>query len=110
MLRSRWIPAVIRRLIRQSHGQDLIEYGVLVGMIAAGVILAASQIGVKVPAYYTNVAEELPGGGNPGSGNPGNGNPNPGNPGNGNPGNGNPVGNPGSGNPGNGNPGGGRGN
>src|SRR5512134_487851 len=85
---------LVRRLVRQTHGQDLIEYGVLVAMIAAGVILAASQIGVKVPGYYTNAAEALPGG-SP-SGPPGRG----GNPGNGNPGNGNPVGNPG-GNPGN---------
>ena len=91
MPRRRWFPAVVRRLIRQTHGQDLIEYGVLVAMVAAGVILAASQIAVKVPGYYTNVAEALPGGSPSGpgrGGNPGIGNPNPGNPGNGNPGGG----------------------
>jgi len=102
------LSAVIRRLVRQTHGQDLIEYGVLVAIIATGVLFAASQIGVKVPGYYASVEEALPDRG-PGNGTPGNGNPNPGNPGNGNPGNGNPVGNPGAGNPGNGHPGGGKG-
>src|SRR5688572_24416607 len=106
----RWFPAVLRRLVRQTHGQDLIEYGVLLAIVAAGVLLAVSQLGVKVPGYYITTNEALPGGVSPGrGGNPGNGNPNPGNPGNGNPGNGNPVGNPGPGNPGNGNPGGGKG-
>ena len=79
------------RLIRQCHGQDLIEYAVLIALVAAGVIVAASQLGVKVPGLYEPTVAALPG--EPGRG---------GNPGNGNPGNGNPVGNPGSGNPGGG--------
>ena len=113
--------SALRRLTRRTEGQDLIEYGVLIGLIAAAVIASASAIGAKVPALYSATNAALPGdsgnadpgnadpgNGNPGNGNPGNGNPGNGNPGNGNPGNGNPGnGNPGNGNPGNGNPGGG---
>ena len=103
--------SALRRLTRRTEGQDLIEYGVLVGLIAAAAIASASAIGAKVPALYSATEAALPGGsgsGDPGNGNPGNGNPGNGNPGGGNPGGGNPGGgNPGGGNPGGGNPGGG---
>ena len=99
MPRRRWFPALFRRLIRQTHGQDLIEYGVLLAIIAGGVLFAASQLGVKVPGSYVTTNEALPSG-VPAAGSP----PGRRNPGNGNPGNDKPVGNPGPGGPG-GNPG-----
>jgi Flp pilus assembly pilin Flp len=97
----------LRALVRRSEGQDLIEYGLLVGMISAAIVAAISPLATKVAQPFQVLAgPSTPGNGNPGNGNPGNGNPgngnaNPGNPGNGNPGNSNPVGNPGTGNPGN---------
>ena len=104
----------LRALVRRSEGQDLIEYGLLVGMISAAIVATISPLATKVAQPFQVLAgPSNPGNGNPGNGNPGNpgnGNPNPGNPGNGNPGNSNPVGNPGSGNPGNGTGNPGRGN
>jgi Flp pilus assembly pilin Flp len=105
--------STLRHLTWRTEGQDLIEYGVLIALIAAATIAAASALGVTVPALYSTTNSALPGdpdNGSPGNGSPGNGNPNPGggNPGGGNPGGGNPGGgNPGGGNPGGGNPGGG---
>jgi Flp pilus assembly pilin Flp len=77
----------VRRLIRRTEAQDLIEYGVLVGLLAGAVLLAASSLGVKVPGLYSTTSDTLPGedGGAPGQGNPGTGNP----------GNAKPVGNAG---------------
>ena len=96
----------LRALIRRSEGQDLIEYGLLVGMITAAIVATIPPIAAKVGQPFQRVATvDSPAGANPGNGNPGNGNPGNGNPGNGNPGNDKPVGNPGNGNPGNGNPG-----
>ena len=101
----------LRALVRRSEGQDLIEYGLLVGMLSAAIVATLSPLATKVAQPFQVLAgPSSPGTGNPGNGNPGNGNPNPGNPGNGNPGNSNPVGNPGSGNPGNGNGNPGKGN
>ena len=101
----------LRALVRRSEGQDLIEYGLLVGMISAAIVATISPLATKVAQPFQVLAgPSNPGNGNPGNGNPGNGNPNPGNPGNGNPGNSNPVGNPGNGNPGNGNGNPGKGN
>lgn len=99
----RKLSSLLRQLVSRTEAQDLIEYGVLIGLIAAAVIVTAGSLGVKVPGLYTTTAAALPGESDPGGGSPGNGNPGRGgNPGNGNPGNGNPVGNPGSGNPGRG--------
>jgi Flp pilus assembly pilin Flp len=107
-----------RRFVRPAEGQDLIEYGLLIGMITVAIAFSIKDTGATVADLYADTVSVLshggsadpagepedpaPAGGAPGNGNPGNGNPDPGNPGNGNPGNGNPVGNPGQGNPGGG--------
>lgn len=112
---------ISRRFLHLADGQDLIEYSLLVGMLAVAIVFAITDTGTTVAGLYADAASVLsgdsgaegpagepadplggdPGGGDPGSGNPGGGNPNPGN-GNPNPGNGNP-------NPGGGSPGGGKG-
>ena len=105
------LKARLGQLLHRTDGQDLIEYGALIAIIATTVLIAITELGARVPSMYSTTAAAMPGGDpaddDPGNGNPGNGNPNPGN---GNPGNGNPNpggGNPGGGNPGGGNPGGG---
>jgi Flp pilus assembly pilin Flp len=73
-------------LARRVEGQDLIEYAVLIALIAGTVLIAATQLGVKVPGMYATTAEALPGQGSPsspGDGNPGNGGGQPDNPGKG---------------------------
>ena len=84
--------AVIRHLTRSSEGQDLIEYGVLIGIIAVALVVSLSGIGGRVSSMYTSLTVAIgaddPGAGNPGGGNPGGGNPGGGNPGGGNPGGG----------------------
>ncbi len=92
----------LRDLFRRDEGQDLIEYGLLVGMISAAIVATIPPIAAKVAQPFQQFVAAGSGGGNPGNGNPGNGNPGNGNPGIGNPGNSNPVGNAGP-NPGNGN-------
>lgn len=93
----------LRDLARRNEGQDLIEYGLLLGMIAAAIVATIPPLAAKVAQpFQLVVAADSPAGANPGNGNPGNGNPGNGNPGNGNPGNDKPVGNAGP-NPGNGN-------
>ena len=40
--------ALVARFLREESGQDLIEYGLLVGIITAGAITAINAIGPKV--------------------------------------------------------------
>ena len=42
------------RFVREDAGQDLIEYGLLVGIITVGAIAAITAIGPKVAAYFTD--------------------------------------------------------
>lgn len=51
--------ALLNRLVREESGQDLIEYGLLVGIITAGVVTTISFVGTKVKDYYTNLETAL---------------------------------------------------
>jgi Flp pilus assembly pilin Flp len=52
--------ALVARFVREDSGQDLIEYGLLVGIITSGAILAINAIGPKVQNYYVNLNSRLP--------------------------------------------------
>ena len=48
------------RLVREESGQDLIEYGLLIGIITAAAITAINGIGPKVQQYYVSLNAVLP--------------------------------------------------
>jgi len=48
------------RLLREEQGQDLIEYGLLLGIITAGAITFIQPIGSKVSGYFSNLYNNLP--------------------------------------------------
>ena len=52
--------ALWERLIREDAGQDLIEYGLLIGLITALVITTITTIGGKVQTYFTTLNTRLP--------------------------------------------------
>jgi Flp pilus assembly pilin Flp len=52
--------SAIRRLIRDEQGQDLIEYGLLIGIITAGAITFITPIGQKVAGYFSTLNSGLP--------------------------------------------------
>ena len=51
--------ALFNRFVREEGGQDLVEYGLLVGLITAGVVTAITQIGPKVESYFTFLNGQL---------------------------------------------------
>jgi len=51
---------LVARLTRSDEGQDLIEYGLLVGVITIGAIAAIQLIGPAVAGYFSNLAAALP--------------------------------------------------
>ena len=51
--------ALIKRFFREESGQDLIEYGLLIGVIATGVIATIGAIGPRVKAYYDDTNGQL---------------------------------------------------
>jgi len=52
--------ALLNRFVREDSGQDLIEYGLLIGLVTTGVIGTITTIGTKVKGYYTTLQTALP--------------------------------------------------
>jgi pilus assembly protein Flp/PilA len=50
---------LLGRLVREDEGQDLIEYGLLVGVITVGAITAIVAIGPKVATFFTTLNTDL---------------------------------------------------
>lgn len=48
------------RIVREESGQDLIEYGLLIGIITIGCIVSIQAIGPKVALYFSNLNALLP--------------------------------------------------
>jgi Flp pilus assembly pilin Flp len=48
------------RFASEESGQDLIEYGLLVGIITAATVGAITLIGPKVEAYFVDLEALLP--------------------------------------------------
>jgi Flp pilus assembly pilin Flp len=51
---------MLARFVREESGQDLIEYGLLVGIITSGAVLAINAIGPKVTSYFSNLETRMP--------------------------------------------------
>ena len=51
---------LIRRFVQEEAGQDLIEYGLLIGIITLACIASIKAIGPKVAAYYSTLETNLP--------------------------------------------------
>jgi Flp pilus assembly pilin Flp len=50
----------IRKLANETDGQDLIEYGLLVGIITLASILAVIAVGGKLAPYFTTLNAAMP--------------------------------------------------
>jgi pilus assembly protein Flp/PilA len=48
------------RLTSENDGQDLIEYGLLIGIITLACVLAMTSIGGKIAAYFNSLNAALP--------------------------------------------------
>lgn len=49
----------LRQIVRNTEGQDLLEYALLVGLIALVAIIAVTAAGSSVNTIFTNIAAEL---------------------------------------------------
>jgi Flp pilus assembly pilin Flp len=57
---DRTMKELVARFVREDSGQDLIEYGLLVGIITTLTISAITAIGGKVQQYFTQLNALLP--------------------------------------------------
>jgi Flp pilus assembly pilin Flp len=50
----------VLQLIFDDEGQDLIEYGLLIGIVTLASVLAITSIGGKVKAYFAGLNTAMP--------------------------------------------------
>jgi pilus assembly protein Flp/PilA len=50
---------LLARLVREDQGQDLIEYGLLAGLITTAVVAAIMAIGTRVEGFFTSLDTAL---------------------------------------------------
>ena len=51
---------LLRRLVMEDEGQTLVEYGLLVALIALAVITALTLLGQKIANTFNNINSSLP--------------------------------------------------
>ena len=51
--------ALLKRFVNEDSGQDLIEYGLLIGIITSAVVALITAIGGKVKTYYTTLQSNI---------------------------------------------------
>ena len=51
---------LLKRAVACESGQDLIEYGLLLGIITVASMLAMSAIGGKITAYFSSLNAAMP--------------------------------------------------
>jgi pilus assembly protein Flp/PilA len=51
---------LLQRLVREESGQDLTEYGLLLGIITVAALVGIQEIGPKVGSYFSNLNATLP--------------------------------------------------
>jgi Flp pilus assembly pilin Flp len=50
----------IRTIVREQSGQDLIEYAMLVSLIALGCVIAVTAAGGRVAAIFQGMVAQIP--------------------------------------------------
>ena len=48
------------RLVKDEHGTETLEWGLVCGLIVVGAIVAITSIGPKVTAMWDNVNSKIP--------------------------------------------------
>jgi pilus assembly protein Flp/PilA len=51
----------IQQFLREEDGVAAIEYGLLAGLIAVGIIAAANTLGQNISTLFTNIGTKLSG-------------------------------------------------
>ena len=55
-----YLVTYLKSFVRKEEGQDLLEYALLIALIAIVAIGAVTAAGVKVDAIFQDIADSLP--------------------------------------------------
>jgi len=57
----RWLVDSFKRKIQDEDGQSLVEYGLLLALIAVVCILIITTLGTQIRTVFTDISNKLPG-------------------------------------------------
>jgi len=52
--------ALFRRFVREDEGQDLVEYAMLIALIALATVAAVSGLATAINGQYNNISTSAP--------------------------------------------------
>lgn len=55
----RKIMGLVRRVVRNEEGQSLVEYGLIIALIAVAVIAVLALLGGHISSLFSNVSNSL---------------------------------------------------
>ena len=56
----KYVMTYLKSIVREDEGQDLLEYALLVALIALVSVLAVTAAGLKVEAVFNAIAAAIP--------------------------------------------------
>ncbi len=57
---NQFVAEFFSRIVREEEGQDLVEYALLLGLIALVCVAAVTATGTKVSALFQAIADKVP--------------------------------------------------
>jgi len=54
---------LFRRFVREDEGQDLVEYAMLITLVALAAVVGVGLLGTAINNYYTTISTSAPLGG-----------------------------------------------
>jgi len=57
---SEYVKLLVARFVRDEEGQDLVEYAMLVALIALIAAVGVAAFGTAINTWFSNLATEIP--------------------------------------------------
>lgn len=66
-VKSQILAARVREALKREEGQGMVEYGMVIGLVAIAVIVALTALSGQISTLFTNIKNSLPSGTPPAS-------------------------------------------
>lgn len=53
------VQLTIREFLRREDGASAIEYGIIAGLIAVGIITSVDNIGIKLAEFFSDISDKI---------------------------------------------------
>jgi pilus assembly protein Flp/PilA len=54
-----YVNAKLQSLLNREEGQSMVEYGMIIGLVAVGVVVVLTMLGTQINAMFQNIVTAL---------------------------------------------------